>query len=214
MDVAVDGLRDSSAFHEAYRWMKQRIRDGRLRAGDRVKAEDVAAELGMSRMPVREAIRQLSSEGLLTLRPNRGAVVTELSADEILELFEMRAALEALAMRRAAERVTAAALEDLGVDLARLAAARGDVDLWMTRHDAFHERIAAIAGGAHLATELRRLRTAVEPYLRPGIAGQKIERAVPEHQRLIDALARRDPAAAEAEMREHVLETARELLAG
>jgi DNA-binding GntR family transcriptional regulator len=208
----MQGVTEGSAFQEAYSWLKQRIRDGRLAGGTRIKAEDVAGELGMSRMPVREAIRQLASEGLITLRPNRGAVVTALSSDDMREILEMRAALEGLAARRAAQRATAADLAELEEDLRRLNAASADMDLWIARHDRLHERIAEMAGAPRLAAEIRQLRTAMEPCLRLGVAGPKMAEAMADHARLLAALASRDPERAEVCMREHVEETARAML--
>ena len=92
----------TSAQQQAYLFLRDQIQVGRLAGGSRIKPEDIATELGISRMPVREAIRQLDTEGLLTIRPNRGAIVTVFSADRLSELFEMRAVLEGLCARRAA----------------------------------------------------------------------------------------------------------------
>ena len=83
----------------AYRHILSRIRAGLLVPGARVRTEDVANEIGMSRQPVREAIRRLEAQGYVTSRPNRGAMVSKYTPDQLLELFEIRAALEGLAMR-------------------------------------------------------------------------------------------------------------------
>jgi len=212
MSIQMDGVTEASAFQEAYSWLKQRIRDGRLAGGTRIKAEDVAEELGMSRMPVREAIRQLSSEGLITLRLNRGAVVTALTSDDMREILEMRAALEGLAARRAVQRAQPADLEELKEDLRRLNAVNDDMDLWISRHDRLHERIAEMAGAPRLAAEIRQLRTAMEPCLRLSVAGPRLAEAMSDHARLVEALASGDPERAEICMREHVEETARAML--
>jgi biotin operon repressor len=92
----------ASAQQQAYVFLLEQIQSGRLAGGQRIRLEDVAAELGISRMPIRKAIRQLDTEGLLTIRPNRGAVVTMFSPDHLTELFEMRAVLEGLCARSAA----------------------------------------------------------------------------------------------------------------
>src|SRR2546429_9839412 len=81
--------------------------------GDRLVADDIANSIGMSRMPVREALRRLTAEGLLVMPPNRGAIVRELSESEVIEVFEMRAVLEGLAAAMAARRCTQADVDDL-----------------------------------------------------------------------------------------------------
>ena len=76
-----------TAEEEAYNFLLDAICGGRYRKGDRLIAEDIASEIGMSRMPVREAFRRLDAQGLVTLRPNRGAIVSGLDIDELHEVF-------------------------------------------------------------------------------------------------------------------------------
>ncbi len=202
----------SSAWAEAYNFLRDRIRSGHFKSGERIKAEDIAAQLGISRMPVREAIRQLDSEGLLTIRANRGAVVTVLKPDEILELFEMRSVLEGVAIKRAIERFDEDAFTALDMHLIRLGRAQDDPDLWIDRHNEFHDFICAQSGAMRLFTEVRQLRTAVEPYLRMVLGIMQSGDAVAEHQKLIDVIRQGDPAMAEAVIRDHVLSTAYDLI--
>src|SRR5277367_3122292 len=108
-----------SAQQQAYLYLREQIQAGRLKGGMRVKPEDIASEIGTSRMPVREAIRQLDTEGLLTIRPNRGAIVTILSPENLSELFEMRAVLEGLCARRAAATFDEDAADELTLLLNR-----------------------------------------------------------------------------------------------
>ena len=201
-----------SAFAEAYNYLRERICDGRLSSGDRIKADDIAGQLGLSRMPVREAIRQLDSEGLLTIRPNRGAVVAVLNPDDILELFEMRSVLEGLAIRRAIDRFDEDAFDELDIRLARLARAKNDSNQWITRHNEFHEFICERSGGARLFADVQRLRTAVEPYLRLVLGTPRSDGAVDDHRRLVDVIRQGDPEAAEVVMRDHILETAHDFI--
>src|SRR3972149_3015277 len=110
----------STAEEEAYRHIQQSLRFGRYQAGERLIPEDIATEIGMSRMPVREALRRLATEGLVLLRPNRGCIVAGLTLDEIFETFEMRSVLEGLAVRLAMPRVNADVIEELEVLLDRM----------------------------------------------------------------------------------------------
>ena len=199
-----------SAQRLAYAHIRERIRAGTLAGGERVVPEAIAAELSISRMPVREAIRQLDSEGLLTIRPNRGAVVTTLTPEEVLELFEMRAVLEGLAARKAAALMDDDTEDQLFLILRRMRRATAtSVDAFIEEHNAFHETIGARGGGTWLVTENKRLAAAVEPYLRLYFTHLETARfTVEEHVALLDALLTRDPNRAEAAMREHVLSTA------
>jgi DNA-binding GntR family transcriptional regulator len=206
------GSAPSSAWAEAYTFLRERIRSGHFKSGERIKAEDIATQLGISRMPVREAIRQLDSEGLLTIRANRGAVVTVLKPDEILELFEMRSVLEGVAIKRAIKRFDDDAFTTLEMHLVRLGRAQADPDLWIDRHNEFHDFICAQSGANRLFTEVRQLRTAVEPYLRMVLGIMQSGDAVADHQKLIDVIRKGDPDIAEAVIREHVLSTAYDLI--
>jgi len=210
--VLSEAIAPASAYAEAYTYLRERIRDGRLPSGARVKPEEIAAVLGVSRMPVREAIRQLDSEGLLTIRANRGAVVTALNSDEVLELFQMRAALEGIAIRRAIQRFDEDAFATLEMHLSRLARAQGDLNLWIVRHNDFHDFICAQSGGRRLFADVQRLRTAVEPYLRIVLSAPILNNSVEEHRKLIDVIRQRDPGIAENVIRDHILETADDLI--
>src|SRR3972149_173280 len=113
--------------------------------GGRLTPEDMAPEIGMSRMPVREALRRLATEGLVLLRPNRGCIVAGLTLDEIFETFEMRSVLEGLAVRLAMPRVNADVIEELEVLLDRMerAGTRGGSN-WIMRHQEFPSHICAL----------------------------------------------------------------------
>lgn len=207
-----------SAQNLAYTLIRDRIRSGRLAGGSRLIAEEIAAELALSRMPVREAIRQLDSEGLVTIRPNRGAVVVELNAQELVELFEMRAVLEGLAARRAVQRLDEDAEDQLFLALRRLKRVAGSVDGFIQQHNVLHALICGLGtvggGSGRLATETERLRAAVEPYLRLYFSHHGgAETTATEHAELVEALLGRDPDKAEATMRRHVLSTATDLAA-
>ena len=182
--------------------------------GTRLKPEVIAAELGISRMPVREAIRQLDAEGYVTIRLNRGAVVTARGRDDVIELFEIRAALEGLALRLAAGHVSREALSDLEFDLQRLRAVATDSASWLARHDDFHDRLCAACARPQLQAECRRYRLAVRAYVRLYLnTGRTFEQPGFEHEMLIDALRRGDGERAEHAAREHILANAHAIAA-
>ena len=129
--------------------------------------EDIAAEIGMSRMPVREAFRRLAADGLVVIRPNRGCIVAGLTLDEIYETFEMRSVLEGLAVRLAMPRIDGERHRRTG-PAARpdgTAGASGSGD-WVARHQEFHDTICAFSGRPKLIRQIAALHVTIEPYLR------------------------------------------------
>jgi DNA-binding GntR family transcriptional regulator len=199
------GARFGTAQEEAYAYLREAILSGHYEGGRRLDLNEIARAVRVSRMPVREAIRQLDAEGLVSIRPNRGAVVTQLTADDIVELFETRAVLEGLAARVAVPRISADALDELQGILARMERARGAAATWLRHHDEFHAAICRWSGRQRLVEQTTLVRRMIEPYLRvhagvydpPEIGGS-------EHGSLIEALGSGDPARAEAAVRRHV----------
>jgi DNA-binding GntR family transcriptional regulator len=117
--------------------LRTAILAGELRAGETLRQEDVAERLGVSRMPVREAIKRLHSEGLVEVLPSRRVRVAELSRAEIEDIYDMRAVLEPLAMRLAVPRLTRAQLRDAAHAL-EAADDEEDADTFGVRNAAFH----------------------------------------------------------------------------
>jgi DNA-binding GntR family transcriptional regulator len=160
-------------------------------------------------MPVREAIRRLDSEGFVVSRPNRGAVVTALGPEAMLELFEMRSVLEGLAVALALPAITEEVLHDLQGQVRRMRVAESEPVTWLELHDAFHDAICRLAGRPRLASLVRNLRQSAVPYLRLYLSAYR-EAEMPgfEHGTLLGAIERGDPQIAEAAMREHVMSAA------
>lgn len=199
----------ASAEGEAYSFLLNKIRRGELKPGMRLKAEEIASEIGMSRMPVREAFRRLDAEGLLTLRPNRGAVVAGFSAEQLMELFEIRSVLEGLAMRHAAVNITGSDVEELRDLLLRMDRGKNDCDQWLIRHREFHAAISRLSGRRRLVREIEKLQVLLESQMRLWFVHvEKPIKVLQEHQSLIDALISGNSDNAEAVMRDHVLNTA------
>lgn len=204
-----------TAEEEAYSYILAGIRKGDYRPGDRIKAEDIASSIGLSRMPVREALRRLSAEGLLIMRPNRGATVCTLTRADIEEIFEMRAVLEGLAVRVGTPRLDDNAIDDLENLLARMERSRHRKDAaWLAYHRQFHEYICGLSGRPRLLRQIRSLHTALEPYLRVWFVNTEMPvsaNAQKEHREIIEAMRNGDPWSAEAVMQEHVRTTAPDL---
>ena len=194
-----------SAQQEAYVYLRDRILSGELSGDARLNPAEIAELLGVSRMPVREALRQLDAEGLVVMRPNRAALVRRLTAAEVEDLFEIRTALEVLAVRPAVRSLTEASLAELVATMERMDRARPDPVEWLSRHDDFHDAITLLGGRKRLRQELARVRLAIRPYLLMYMkVYDTVEMPGLEHSSLIDALAARDVAKAEKAMRVHV----------
>lgn len=198
-----------SAQARAYRHLFEEIRSGRLAGGTHVAAEGVAQALGLSRMPVREAIRQLASEGYMTLRSNRGAVVTSLGPEQITELYEMRAVLEGHAAGLVARTIDSEGLEEVALALQRLDRARRDIDWFVRAHDQFHDAVLRYCPRPRIVAEIVRIRTATEPYLRIilRMSPTALAFTLAEHQEVLDALRTGSSDTAENCMRRHILAT-------
>ena len=197
-----------TAEEEAYNFLLDAICGGRLRKGDRLIAEDIAGEIGMSRMPVREAFRRLDAQGLVTLRPNRGAIVSGLDINELHEVFEMRSALEGLAVRVAVSRIgerQVAALERL---LDEMDDYRDESAAWVRCHRAFHEYLCGLSGRPRLMKQISALYSLVEAPMRLWLHhSEKPLSARQEHAVILDAIRVGDAALAEAVVREHIEST-------
>jgi DNA-binding GntR family transcriptional regulator len=144
------------------------ILNGRLKPGERLHQDQLAIALGVSRMPVREAIRQLAAEGLVQLFPHRGAFVSSMDPDEIRELYEVRAALEGLAISHAVPRVTPDVVVSLHEILRRLvdAVAAGDDEATIEFDRHLHDTLIAPAQKPYLRELIEQARRRSEAFRR------------------------------------------------
>ena len=204
----------ATAEEEAYSYLLDAICKGDYRTGDRLIAEDIANAIGMSRMPVREAFRRLAAEGLVNLRPNRGAIVSGLNMAQMREVFEMRSALEGLAVRLAVPHLQARHLTRLERLLDDMDECRDDSAEWVGRHRDFHEYLCSLADRPRLLQQITALYSMIEPPMRLWL--QHVEKplsAREEHAAILDALRAGDAAAAERVLCEHIEGTVPSLLA-
>ncbi|MBB1607429.1 MULTISPECIES: GntR family transcriptional regulator [Pseudomonas] len=202
-----------TAEEEAYSYLLDAICKGQYRTGDRLIAEDIANDIGMSRMPVREAFRRLAAEGLVTLRPNRGAIVSGLNIEEMREVFEMRSALEGLAIRLAVPKLGERQLARLERLLDEMDDYRDDSTEWVSRHRVFHEYLCSLAERPRLLRQINALYSVIEPHMRLWL--QHVDKpmsAREEHAVILDALRSGDAREAERVLCEHIEGTVPSLL--
>jgi DNA-binding GntR family transcriptional regulator len=177
---------------------------GRVTAGARLDIDEIAARHGVSRTPVRDALKQLEAEGLVQVLPYRGVEVTRLSAEDLRELFAIRIALERLAVAQAAANISGAELEGLRKILQRMDRARSRDQSWTTLNTSFHDAVHAASRSPRLIEMIRVQRTNVDRYVRASGSDLGIEAQQQEHWALLEALATRDAAAAQAVIERHL----------
>ncbi len=184
--------------------IRDEIFDGRLGAGDPLPQEELAARFGVSRSPLREALRQLEAEGWIVYRPNRGAFVSTVSAEDVRKLYVVRRILERGAIRLAVPRLDKERLDEaktLDAALRKTTEPRAAVAL----HRKFHDAIYAALDNAQLVQAIAKHYVSVQrlPDMKSRIAAvTKCSRA--DHRSLLEACERRDVRAAERATLEHL----------
>ncbi len=188
----------------------QRIVTGEYPPGARLVETRIAQELGVSQAPVREALRDLEQLGCIVHEPFRGCSVKAFSAAELLEAFPVRAALEALAARLAAERMTEdelLLLADL-LETMRRAARRGDAHDQSQANASFHATIVRAARNATLERQWSFLEPYSRTYLTVSQPGLDLQALSDRHVPILDALRARDGDAAAEAMHRHLMDAA------
>jgi DNA-binding GntR family transcriptional regulator len=191
----VDALRDA-------------IIAGRLKPGERIRERELVALLGVSRSPLREAIRILETEGLITSLAYRGARVSDLSAGDLRDMLDVRIMLESFAARLAIERLDDAALQAMEeqVNRARAAGAQVDLEANFELGLGFHDMVVAASGNrkvVQIHESLKRHQRRYQHFAFTRV-GRDL-RALDEHAHIVTALRRRDLAAVEHGLRAHLL---------
>ena len=175
--------------------LRQAILKGELEPGERLMEMQLAEQIGVSRTPIREAIRKLELEGLVLMIPRRGAIVAKITEKDLKDVLEVRASLERLSTKLACERMEEETIEELReAQEAFKAALRGDdITLQAQKDVEFHDVIYKSTNNLRLIQMLNNLREQMYryrlEYLKDGTSHQKL---VEEHEAIIEALSRRD----------------------
>ncbi|MBE0466974.1 MAG: GntR family transcriptional regulator [Candidatus Desulforudis sp.] len=187
--------------------LREAIIQGRLRPGERLMELQLAEELGVSRTPVREAIRKLELEGFVVMVPRKGAYVAGITDKDITEVFEVRAALEALAAGLACERITDEELERLERSVVQIAefTERPDLNALVHEDAEFHEIIYRASRNKRLSQILTNLQEQIQRFRlttlsRPGRTRQALE----EHNQIVEAISERRVELAQRLAWEHI----------
>ena len=194
--------------------IRQRILAGQLKEGEQIRQEAIASELGVSRIPVREALRQLEAEGLVTLVSHKGAEVTRLEPAEIAELFEIRMMLEARLLELAMPNITEANLQ-AAQDLINAMCDDAEIQEWGSLNWQFHETLYRPAQRSVTMKILRQIHQNIDRYVRLQITLTKDGKAQAhhEHSALLDAVRKAEVKKAVVLLTGHIDHVQQELLA-
>ena len=203
-------LQASSLTSAVQQALERMITLGELAPGDKLNEAALAERLGVSRGPVREAFRMLEEAGLLTLKKNRGVYVRQVPLDEALEIYELRAMMEAevgalLASRASTEQI--AALQTL-LESMEAAVAASDAPLYFQLNVEFHETLVSFAGNKKMSLLYRRLTRELDLFRRRNLSQQALlSSSIEEHRDVLAAIEARDPQRAAQTLRRHVLQS-------
>jgi DNA-binding GntR family transcriptional regulator len=200
-------LENMTLWQRVYDFLREEILAERLQPGAELQEVALSEELGVSRGPIREAIGRLAAEGLVTVRPRRGAVVRSLSKDEFLELYQVREALEMMAVRLAVPKLAAEDIAELEQLITAMNghAERDEVADFFEANMAFHARLFEASGNARLQELYGQLVGQMGRYrMRSLTLRGNLQRSVAEHGAILRAAKRGDVDRAAHLMSEHI----------
>jgi DNA-binding GntR family transcriptional regulator len=191
---------------QIYAYLREEILSGAFRPGDRLSETSVAERLGVSRAPVREALRQLANDGLADQRARKGVYVPSFDADTFHHLTELREGLETMAARLAALRATEAEVAELNELISQTKDVIESEDGGQyPAHLDLHRHVARLAKNPVLSEQIRAAHTRLQlARLLSGRSEDRAARAYAEHVEIVRAIEARDPDRAEAAMRNHL----------
>lgn len=187
--------------------LREAIINGHLEPGERMMEIQLADEMGVSRTPVREAIRKLELEGFVVMIPRKGAYVAGISLKDIADVFEIRAALESLAAALAAERITEEELEALERSLVKVGECTeaNDLEALITVDTDFHDILYKASRNERLVQIVSNLREQIQRFRMTSLSQPgRMKDALEEHRKLVEALSERNIELARTLAREHI----------
>ncbi len=190
-----------------FQTLRDAILKGSLPPGEHLMEIPLATRLGVSRTPVREAIRKLELEGLVRMVPRRGAVVAEITVQDVEDVLEVRTVLEELAVRKACANISQAQVRDLKKTVAefRRSLEKGDLTASAENDMAFHEILYAAAENRRLQQILQNLREQMYRFRLAYLKDKQTHRLlIEEHDAIAQAIQKNDPAQAQQAMRAHI----------
>jgi DNA-binding GntR family transcriptional regulator len=208
--ATADALRNQSRSEFVFASLRDAIWEGRFTRGERIPEEEIARSLGVSRTPVREALRRLQERGMLVVGAGRGLVVAELSKQQVLELYAMREILEGSAARFAAQHANEAEVDLLHRLLEEFDKHRGNPRMLVSLNRRFHSAVCEAAHNRYLIQTLDGMHDALALlHSNTFRVPNRPRETDAEHRRIVLAIERRDPDEAEKAARDHVRQAQR-----
>ena len=190
--------------------IRENILSGKYQKGEELKEKTIGEEIGVSRTPVREALRQLELEGLVTIIPNKGAYVVGISQKDVRDIYEIRSRLEGLCARWAAEEISKEQLDELeeNIYLSDFHLSKGNYEQLLELDNRFHEILYQASGSKELRHVLSDFHHYVQRVRKITLAGtERAPHSIEEHRRIVEALKLHDADMAELEANEHLMKT-------
>lgn len=189
--------------------MREAILSGRLKPGERLMEVQLAEEMGVSRTPVREAIRKLELEGLVVMVPRKGAYVAGLTLKDVAEVFEIRSSLEGLAAALAAERITdeEVIILDKILDDISTAGEKGDIKTVIKKDMEFHQVLFSASRNDRLAQMINNLKEQIDRFRTQSFSNPiRTKSVLSEHEHILNAIKQGDVENSERLAKEHIYE--------
>lgn len=205
----------TALYQEVAERLRQRIFAHELPPGAWIDEQKLAEQYGISRTPLREALKVLASEGLVTLKPRRGCYVTEISAQDLDDIFPLMAMLEGRCAAEAVRRIRREDVEQIRAIHAALeeSASNGRIEAFFEANQEFHRKIQELAGNRWLLSVVQDLRKVLKLSRLHSLSLEgRLQQSLEEHRRIVAAILAGDAQAAEKEMHDHLL-SGREALA-
>lgn len=199
----------------AYRSLRESIVKNRIKPGEVLYESEICEQLGVSRTPVREAFKMLSTEGFLKLIPNKGAVVSKISFHDVEDVLQIRGILEGLAASLTAKNLTDSKLKVLENLLKEMEASAKveDVNSYTMLNHTFHSQISRLCGNKRLSNMLANLQDHSHMFRVKGLAVPgRVKKSLEEHRKIIEAIKERNPSKTEAAARDHMSNTLENIL--
>jgi DNA-binding GntR family transcriptional regulator len=196
---------------QVYERIRQDIIEGRYQSGEALTEQGLADYLQVSRTPIREALRQLELEGLMEIRPNKGAIVVGIHSEDVRDIYTIRSLIEGLAAEKAAQHATDEQVDRLQetVDLMEFYLERQSLDKMRAMDDRFHQMIYEISGSRMLNHILKDLHVYAEQFRGQSIKKEgRAHHTLEEHRAVFEAIRDHQPETAREKMTEHIRNSA------
>jgi len=194
--------------------LRELILKGEFKMGDRLMQEEWASKLGVSRMPLREALRQLEVEGLVRIEPRRGAIVTPVSIEDIEEIYQLRALLEGEAVVKSLPLLDdedVCELESLYNKMIKLKADESDTELYMKLNSEFHQIIIEACPWRRIKGYIDTLWKGIPPYT-PSVLANHLDESHNEHRLMVKYIKEKDELRLREITERHILRTKENLI--